>query len=79
MRLIPSRVGTLSYPDARISQTRYDHVTSAPVLGNVIRSHAKATREGERTAMPFWLVAVLSAVGAVAIVWVLYLLARRWM
>jgi hypothetical protein len=29
--------------------------------------------------MPFWMVAVLSAVGAVAIVWVLYLLARRWM
>ena len=42
--------------------------------------HAKATQEGgEHTAMPFWLVAVFSAVGALAIVWVLYLLARRWM
>lgn len=29
--------------------------------------------------MPFWIVAVLSAAGVLGIVWVLYLLARRWM
>jgi hypothetical protein len=29
--------------------------------------------------MPFWIVAVLSAAGAVGMVWVLYVLARRWM
>ena len=40
----------------------------------------KAKREGgERTAMPFWLVAVLSAIVALAVVWGLYLMARYWM
>jgi hypothetical protein len=29
--------------------------------------------------MPFWLVAVLSAIVALAVVWGLYLMARRWM
>ena len=29
--------------------------------------------------MPFWLIAVLSAAGVLVIVWVLYLLDRRWM
>jgi hypothetical protein len=29
--------------------------------------------------MPFWLVAVLSAIVALALVWGLYLMARRWM
>jgi hypothetical protein len=42
--------------------------------------HPKANREGgERTAMSFWLVAVLSAMVALALVWGLYLMARRWM
>jgi hypothetical protein len=40
----------------------------------------KAERErGERTAMPFWLVAVLWAIVALTLVWGLYLMARRWM
>ena len=30
-------------------------------------------------AMPFWVLAVLSAAGALAIVLVLYLLVRRWL
>jgi hypothetical protein len=29
--------------------------------------------------MPFWLVAVLSAIAVLALVWGLYLMARRWM
>jgi hypothetical protein len=29
--------------------------------------------------MPFWIVAVLSVAGVLGIVWVLYMLARRWM
>ena len=29
--------------------------------------------------MPFWLVAVLSAIVVLALVWGLYLMARRWM
>ena len=40
----------------------------------------KAKREGgERTSMPFWLVAVLSATVALVVVWGLYLMVRRWM
>jgi len=34
-------------------------------------------RRGVRSAMPFWMVTVLLAAGALGIVWVLYLLARR--
>ena len=34
--------------------------------------------EGVR-AMLFWIIAVLSVVGALAIVWVIYLLFRRWL
>ena len=42
--------------------------------------HPKASdRGGVRSTMPFWIVAVLSAAGVLGIVWVLYLLARRWM
>ena len=42
--------------------------------------HPKAMREGGgRNAMPFWLIAALSVLGALAIVWGLYLLSRRWM
>ena len=29
--------------------------------------------------MPFWFIAALSVLGALALVWGLYLLARRWM
>jgi hypothetical protein len=37
-------------------------------------------REGrERTAMPFWLVAVLCTIVALMVVWALYLMARSWM
>jgi hypothetical protein len=37
-------------------------------------------REGrERTAVPFWLVAVLWTIVALALVWGLYLMARSWM
>ena len=36
-------------------------------------------RGGERTGMPFWLVAVLWTILALVVVWGLYLMARRWM
>ena len=36
-------------------------------------------RGGGRTVMPFWLVAVLWAILTLALVWGLYLMARRWM
>ena len=42
--------------------------------------HPKANREeGGRKAMPFWSVAVLCALVALALVWGMYLMARRWM
>jgi hypothetical protein len=42
--------------------------------------HPKASdRGGVRSAMPFWIVAVLLRAGVLGLVWVLYLLARRWM
>jgi uncharacterized membrane protein len=42
--------------------------------------HPKAMREGGgRNAMPFSLIAALSVLGALALVWGPYLLARRWM
>jgi len=34
---------------------------------------------GGQLAMPFWVIAVLSVVGVLAIVWGMYLLARRWL
>jgi hypothetical protein len=39
-----------------------------------------ASERGEcMLAMPFWVVAALSVVGVLAIVWGIYLLARRWL
>jgi hypothetical protein len=38
-----------------------------------------ASERGEMLAMLFWVLAALAVVGALAIVWVLYLLARRWL
>jgi hypothetical protein len=39
-----------------------------------------ASDGGERiVTMLFWVVAVLSVVGVLAVVWGLYLMARRWM
>jgi len=39
----------------------------------------KQRARGGCIGMPFWLIAVLSAAGVLVIVWVLYLLDRRWM
>ena len=58
----------------------YVRVTSGPVPGNVFSLHPKASDRGEvRSTMPFWIVAVLSTAGVLGIVWVFYVLARRWM
>jgi hypothetical protein len=38
-----------------------------------------ASERGEMLAMLFWVLAALAVVGALAIVWGLYLLARRWL
>ncbi len=42
--------------------------------------HPTASDGGERiVAMLFWVVAVLSVVGVLAVVWVMYRLFRRWL
>jgi hypothetical protein len=58
---------TLAAPEegARIGQTF--------VRGNGSQHHD----HGGQLAMPFWVIAVLSVVGVLAIVWGMYLLARR--
>jgi hypothetical protein len=38
-----------------------------------------ASERGEMLAMLFWVLAALAVVGALAIVWGLYLLVRRWL
>jgi hypothetical protein len=35
--------------------------------------------EGVYRSMLFWIIAVLSVVGVLAMVWVMYLLVRRWL
>lgn len=76
----PAEVGTTWGPEAGFRDACYVRVTSDPVPGNVLSLHPKASdRGGVLSTMPFWMVAVLSAAGVVGIVWVLYLLARRWM
>jgi hypothetical protein len=45
-----------------------------------ISLHPTASDGGERVvAMLFWVVAVLSVVGVLAVVWVMYRLFRRWL
>ena len=57
----------------------YNVVTQAPTVGNdLVVPDSKREREGT-LAMLFWVLAVLAVVGALAIVWVQYLLVRRWL
>ena len=56
----------------------YNVVTSELTVGNDLFA-PDSKREECMLAMPFWALAVLSAAGALAIVWVLYLLVRRWL
>ena len=57
----------------------YNVVTRAPTVGNdLVVPDSK--REGRHArAMLFWVLAALAVVGALAIVWGLYLLVRRWL
>jgi hypothetical protein len=56
----------------------YNVDTSVLTVGNYLFA-PDSKREECMLAMPFWVLAVLSAAGALAIVWVLYLLVRRWL
>jgi hypothetical protein len=58
----------------------YNVVTRAPTVGNdAVVPDSKRERGGHARAMLFWVLAALAVVGALAIVWGLYLLARRWL
>jgi hypothetical protein len=57
----------------------YNVVTPAPTVGNdSVVPDSKRERGECMLAMLFWVLAALAVVGALAIVWGLYLLARRW-
>ena len=58
----------------------YNVVTRAPTVGNdCVVPDSKRERGVHACAMLFWVLAALAVVGALAIVWGLYLLARRWL
>ena|SRR5215211_8889409 len=58
----------------------YNVVTRAPTVGNDSLLYPTASERGECIlAMLFWVLAALAVVGALAIVWGLYLLVRRWL
>ena len=58
----------------------YNVVTRAPTVGNdLVVPDSKRERGVHARAMLFWVLAALAVVGALAIVWGLYLLARRWL
>jgi hypothetical protein len=58
----------------------YNVVTRAPAVGNdSVVPDSKRERGVHARAMLFWVLAALAVVGALAIDWGLYLLARRWL
>jgi hypothetical protein len=58
----------------------YNAVTSVLTVGNdLLVPGSKQERGVHARSMLFWVVAVLSVVGVLAIVWGIYLLARRWL
>jgi hypothetical protein len=62
-----------------LRQSCYNVVTRAPTVGNDCVVPDSKRERGEMLAMLFWVLAALAVVGALAIVWGLYLLARRWL
>jgi hypothetical protein len=58
----------------------YNVVTCPPTVGNdCVVPDSKRERGVHARAMLFWVLAALAVVGALAIVWGLYLLVRRWL
>ena len=58
----------------------YNVVTRAPTVGNdCVVPDSKRERGVHALALLFWVLAALAVGGALAIVWGLYLLARRWL
>ena len=57
----------------------YNVVTTTPTVGNDSVVPDSKRERGGYARMLFWVLAALAVVGALAIVWGLYLLARRWL
>jgi hypothetical protein len=59
----------------------YNVVTRAPTAGNDLLVPDSKRERGvhARAMLFFWVLAALAVVGALAIVWGLYLLTRRWL
>jgi hypothetical protein len=63
-----------------LRESCYNVVTQASTVGNdSVVPDSKRERGGHARAMLFWVLAALAVVGALAIVWGLYLLVRRWL
>jgi hypothetical protein len=62
-----------------LRQSCYNVFTRAPTVGNDCVVPTASERGECMLAMLFWVLAALAVVGVLAIVWVLYLLVRRWL
>jgi hypothetical protein len=63
-----------------LRESCYNVVRRAPTVGNdYVVPDSKRERGVHARAMLLWVLAALAVVGALAIVWGLYLLARRWL
>src|SRR5215212_11388671 len=80
IRIAPPRLARRQQEGRRLRVACYNAVTSTPALGTIFAVPSLASeRRRSILSMLFWIIAVLSVVGALATVWGLYLLARRWL
>jgi hypothetical protein len=78
--ILCSHLASLQRRGLILRESCYNIVTQAPTVGNDCVLYPTASERGEcMLAMLFWVLAALAVVGALAIVWGLYLLARRWL
>jgi hypothetical protein len=76
---IEAGILNLERRDLILREDCYNVVTRAPTWVTTVL-YPTASERGEcMLAMLFWVLAALAVVGALAIVWGLYLLARRWL
>jgi hypothetical protein len=76
---IEAGILNLERRDLILREDCYNVVTRAPTWVTTVL-YPTASERGEcMLAMLFWVLAALAVVGALAIVWGLYLLVRRWL
>jgi hypothetical protein len=74
-----SQLASLQRRALILRESCYNVVTRASTVGNDSVVPDSKRERGGMLAMLFWVLAALAVVGALAIVWGLYLLARRWL